>query len=107
MIVLTDVYFRHKTRLLQILPLEDPLFIAHLQGNGLLRDGDLVHVIDSKHTRASKVYVFLKYAIEPSLKDDEKAELEKLLSVMERSDNSCKRLANKIRNEIPCSNTTG
>ena len=107
MIVLADVYFRHKTQLLRKLPLEDPFFIAKLQGNGLLRHGNLVHVINSERTRANKVDVFLTTAIEPSVEYDERAELEKLLSVMERYDDCCQRLANRIRREIPSSNSTG
>lgn len=113
MIVLADVYFRHKRQLLRILPLEDPFFIAELQGNGLLRHGNLVHVINSERTRASKVDVFLTTAIEPSVECDETTELEKLLFVMERFNDSCRRLACQIRNwlnttnEIQPSSATG
>ena len=113
MIVLTDAYYLHKVRLLRKLPLEDPIFIAKLQEIGLLRDGDLVHVIHSKPTRKKKVEAFLMYAIEPSVECDETTELEKLLFVMERFNDSCRRLACQIRNllnttnEIQPSSATG
>ena len=105
--MLADVYYEHKGQLLTVLPLEDPFFIADLQRNGLLRFGNLVHVIRAKPTRAEKVEEFLTTAIEPSVQYNEGVELEKLLLVMNRSNDICSRLANVIRYEISSSNTTG
>ena len=102
--MIADVYFKHKVQLLRKLPLEDPIFIARLQEEGLLRHGDLAHVTKTKRTRARKVDTFLTLAIEPSVMCDETTELEKLLLVMEGYDDSCERLAHKIRRDLNIAN---
>ena len=83
-------------KLLQQLPLDDPLFFAMLRGADLLplNSGDAIRALN---TNAEKVDYFLHHIIEPAASQN----LPKLLRVMENSEVSILvTLANEIQEKL-------
>ena len=84
--------------LVEMLPMNDAIFIAQLYANGLL-PGDLKNQLNLPHrTSADKAVLFLDSVIEPSVTSDGGSNSDKLLNVMEDSEyKHLKKLAEVIR----------
>ena len=86
----------HKLQLLEVLPLENELFLGKLGAVNLLPENSGVY-IRAKSIKAEKVSYFLEYVVEPAAD----IYLPILLSVMEKSDNlAVKRLANDMNTQL-------
>ena len=80
--------------------MDDSLFIAELFACGLL-PGDLKYQVEAKKTRIDKVTCFLDSKISRDISIDNSTSLNKLLTVMEQSDNdSLKDLAKQIKTTL-------
>ena len=96
-----QVYMDYYPKLMQVLPMNDALFIAQLYAGRFL-PGDTKDVIQSRHTRAEKVQCFLDNCIKPAFLDDESNDIFlALLKMMENSDNVVlKSVAKEIESKI-------
>ena len=91
-----NILEHRKVRLLEILPLENELFLGMLGEGGLLPDNSGAY-IRKEGTRADKVSYFLLYVVEPAADTF----LPKLISVMEKSNNpAITKLANDMNTQL-------
>ena len=72
---------------LQVIPMDDPYFVADLIG-GHMFPGDTKDQVKAKPTKAEKTTEFLSKCIEPAFSDDGNTNvmLDKLLDIMEKCD---------------------
>ena len=92
------VYQQFYPMLLQVLPMDDAVFVGNLFSNNLL-PGDIKSNILAKQTRAEKVSYFLDNVVYPAFLVNETSnnQLNKLLKLMTESDyDTVKLLAAKI-----------
>ena len=91
-----NILEHRKVRLLEILPLENELFLGMLGEGGLLPDNSGAY-IRTKGIRAEKVSYFLQYVVEPAAETF----LPKLISVLKKSDNpAIAKLANDMNTQL-------
>ena len=92
------VFQQFYSKLVEILPMDDAVFVAKLFSGDLL-PGDLKNQLKLVHrTSADKAVLFLDCVIEPSVTSDGGSSFDKLLHVMEDSDcQHVQELANQIR----------
>ena len=87
------------SQLIEILPMDDATFISALFSANLL-PGNLKAEVKSLSTSADKADYFLDHAIFPNI-DNDKTNLEKLLNVLEKSNNAAvKNVATEVRRAI-------
>ena len=96
----SEVFKQFYAKLVKTLPMNDAVFVAELFSSDLL-PGNLMDQIKAKETRADKAMCFLDGKIHPDISIDDYRSFDKLLDIMEESDNdTAKNLAEKIRNNI-------
>ena len=95
----SDVFKQFFAKLVNLLPMDDPLFVAELFSHDLL-PGNHYDQVESKSTRANKAVYFLNHVIKPALTTDV-GSLDRLLDVMEDTDYYVvKQLAKLIRTKL-------
>ena len=93
----SEVFKQFYVDLVKTLPMDDAVFVAELFKCGLL-PGDLKHQIKAEKTLIDKATCFLDNKISRDISIDNSTSLNKLLTVMEKSDNdTLKDLAKQIR----------
>ena len=99
---LKEVYEKHYADLVKKLPMRDARFMGSLTSAGFLV-GDLRDQINAERTPADKATTFLETAITPYMQEDDEdiEELQKLLKEMDKFGGIVKRLADKIKADLP------
>ena len=93
------VFRKFYLKLIDVLPMDDIIFIAELFASGLLH-GDLKDEISALKTKRRKTAYFLDKAIEPSIRSQVGTEFDVLLTVMESCEfENVKKLAKEIKRE--------
>ena len=96
-----EVYKQFNPKLVQSLPLKDPLFNAQLTQKNLFYGNLREKVMSPAFTRADAATHFLYNAIERSLDIGDRVPFDSLLQVMENFDNlTLNKLAREIRQEL-------
>ena len=101
MSTMKSVYAHYYSKLIQVLPMEDAIFMGQLF-TGQFLPGDTKATIAAKETRAKKATFFLDDQITPSFKDDGSSqEFLNLLDLMMNTDfTNLKSLAQEIKSKI-------
>ena len=93
----SEVFKEFYSKLVEMLPMNDAIFIAKLYSGGLLSNDTKEH-IESLTTEGKKAMYFLDHVIKPSLTSDGGSTIDKLLNVMEDSEyQGMKKLAEQIK----------
>ena len=101
-----QVYSEFNPRLVEALPLKDPMFIAMLTKQNLF-SGTLKEEVVAATVRADAAFFFLFKAIERPLNVDDTEPFDKLLTVMDDyNDSTINMLAKAIKQKMPQSNRT-
>ena len=105
MATIKEVYENYYPELIRKLPIDDAMFKANLVKEGLFSSGtDVKGEVYAQSTRAKRATYFLDSVIEPNIadEDDEDRELfDKLLKVMDKYGGVVKKLATKIKADLP------
>ena len=105
MATIKEVYEKYCPELIRKLPIDDAMFKANLVKEGFFSTGtDIKAEVYAQSTRANKTSCFLEKVIEPNIADEDDPDREmfdKLLKVMEKYDAVLKKLAAKIKAELP------
>ena len=96
----SEVFRRFYVKLVTMLPMNDPLFVAKLFACGLL-PGNLEQDIKAEKTPVDKATLFLGHRIKTDISVDDSTNFNKLLNVMEDSDyDNLKMLAEEIKTAL-------
>ena len=96
-----DVFQQFYCKLVDVLPMDDVLFITELYSEGLLPGNLMSQVNLAQKTSAEKAVLFLDSVIKPSLIINGWSSFDKLLDVMKNCEyQHVKELAKRIRLEI-------
>ena len=92
-----EAYEKYVERMVDCLPMDDPLFISKLSECHLLPE----HIKEALPAQMAKASYFLNHMIKPVLDTDDISRFDNLLSVMGDSDYAnVKTLADKIKSEF-------
>ena len=95
-----DVYYEFNPKLINSLPVKDPIFSEKLLQNGMF-SGDVKARVKSQPTDADAAEYFLDHVIQPPLDSGDTGPFEKLLTVMEQfNSQQLKKLASDIRQKL-------
>ena len=91
---------QYNDKLVMVLPMDDPVFIARLTKHKLL-PSDTNSQLKALPTRADKASYFLNHVIKPALDIDDSSSFDKLLFVMEQCGfDHVEKLAHEIKSKI-------
>jgi len=95
-----DVYYEFNPKLVNMLPVKDPIFSSRLVQKGMFF-GDVKAKVKAQPTDADAADYFLDHVIQPPLDNGDIGPFEKLLTVMEQfNSQQLKKLASTIRQKL-------
>jgi len=96
-----EIFQKYYSSMIQTLPMNDVVFFSNLYSNGFL-PGNLRATIQSLATAADKAAKLLDEVIEPSIRNNDCSNFNKLMTIMKESNyNNVKMLARTISNSMP------